>query len=172
MVVDWSLLQLLKNSSKLCKFDLNILKKYAFANGRCKQPNILIWESDCSEFFHHNIHYVKSVRIPSFSSHFFPALGLNTDRYGVSLRIQSESGKIRTRKFPNTDTFHAVIVIPIKGFLKTINLFQPNAAFLYPLKTSENLTFSGCIEMEYWVKWLNTVIVSKPFNRSSENFIW
>ena len=27
----------------------------------------------------------------------------------VSLRIQSECGKIRTRKTPNTDTFHAVI---------------------------------------------------------------
>ena len=28
----------------------------------------------------------------------FPAFGLNTERYGVSLRIQSEYGKIRTRK--------------------------------------------------------------------------
>ena len=27
---------------------------------------------------------------------------------GVSIRIQSECGKIRTRKAPNTDTFHAV----------------------------------------------------------------
>ena len=29
-------------------------------------------------------------------------------RYFVSLRIQSECGKIRTRKTPNTDTFQAV----------------------------------------------------------------
>ena len=30
------------------------------------------------------------------------------DRYRVSLRIQSECGKIRIRITPNTDTFHAV----------------------------------------------------------------
>ena len=35
------------------------------------------------------------------------------ERYLVSLRIQSESGKIRTRKSPNTDTFHAVFVFTI-----------------------------------------------------------
>ena len=29
-------------------------------------------------------------------------------RYSISLHIQSECGKIRTRKIPNTDTFHAV----------------------------------------------------------------
>ena len=28
--------------------------------------------------------------------------------YGVSLHIQSECGKTRTRKTPNIDTFHAV----------------------------------------------------------------
>ena len=32
---------------------------------------------------------------------------LNTVRYSVSLRIQSECGKIRTRTTPNTDTFYA-----------------------------------------------------------------
>ena len=55
-------------------------------------------------------HYVKSVRIRSFPGPYFPAFGLNTERYGVSFRIQSECGKIRTRKSPNTVTFHAVIV--------------------------------------------------------------
>ena len=29
---------------------------------------------------------------------------INADRYGVSLRIQSKCGKMRTRKNPNTDT--------------------------------------------------------------------
>ena len=33
-----------------------------------------------------------------FSSPYFPAFGLNTERYKVPLRIQSECGKIRTRK--------------------------------------------------------------------------
>ena len=50
-------------------------------------------------------HCVKSVRIRSFSGPYFPAFGLNTERYGVSLRIQSKCRKIRTRKTPNADTF-------------------------------------------------------------------
>ena len=33
-----------------------------------------------------------------FSGPYFPVFGLNTERYEVSLRIQSECGKIRTRK--------------------------------------------------------------------------
>ena len=41
----------------------------------------------------------------------FPAFGLNTKRYGVSLRIQSECGKMQkkrwTRITPNTDSFYA-----------------------------------------------------------------
>ena len=53
-------------------------------------------------------HYVKIFRIRSYFGPHFPAFGLNTERYGVSLRIQSESGKMRTRITPNTDTFHAV----------------------------------------------------------------
>ena len=54
-------------------------------------------------------HCVKIVRIRNFSGPFFPALKLNMERYGVSLRIQSECGKTRTRKTPNTGTFHAVV---------------------------------------------------------------
>ena len=46
---------------------------------------------------------------------YFPAFGLSTERYGVSSRIQSECGKIRTRKTPNMDTFHSVRVKG-KGF--------------------------------------------------------
>ena len=49
------------------------------------------------------VHWVKSVRIRNFSGLYFPAFGLNTERYGVSLRIQSECKKIQTRKIPNTD---------------------------------------------------------------------
>ena len=43
-----------------------------------------------------------------FPSPYFPAFGLDTERYGVSLRIKSECGKIRSRKIPYLDTFHAV----------------------------------------------------------------
>ena len=44
------------------------------------------------------IHCVKSVQIRSFSGPYFPAFGLNTERYSLSLHIQSECGKIRTTK--------------------------------------------------------------------------
>ena len=55
------------------------------------------------------VHYcVKSVRIRSYSGHNFHAFGLNTERYSVSLCIQSKCGKIQTRITPNTDTFYSV----------------------------------------------------------------
>ena len=49
-------------------------------------------------------HCMKRVHILNFSGSYFPAFGLNMDRYGVSLRIQSERGKIWTRKTPNNLT--------------------------------------------------------------------
>ena len=41
-------------------------------------------------------------------------------RYSVSLRIQSECGKMRTRITPNTDTFHAVWVARKKIFFELL----------------------------------------------------
>ena len=59
---------------------------------------------------YNKLHCVKSVRIRSYSGpYFFPAFGLNTERCGVSLRIQSKCGEKRTRITPNTDTFDAVL---------------------------------------------------------------
>ena len=54
-----------------------------------------------------NFYCVKSVRIRSFSIPYFPAFALNTERYFVSLRIQSECGKMRTLKILNPESFHA-----------------------------------------------------------------
>ena len=63
---------------------------------------------------------MKSACIRSCSGPHFPAFGLNTERCGVSVCIQSEFVKIRTRITPNTDTFHKVYVkystIPDKTF--------------------------------------------------------
>ena len=65
-----------------------------------------------SKYFLHELntdqHCVKGVRIRSFSVRNLPAFGLNTEIFSVSSHTQSEFGKIRTRKSPNTDTFHAV----------------------------------------------------------------
>ena len=53
-------------------------------------------------------HCVKSVLIRTFSGPYFSAFGLNMERHGVSFRIQSEFGKVRTRNTPNINTFHSV----------------------------------------------------------------
>ena len=53
---------------------------------------------------------VENVRVWSYSGPYFPAFPLKTERYSVSLCIQSKCGKIRTRITPNMDTFHAVPV--------------------------------------------------------------
>ena len=58
----------------------------------------------------HHFYCVKSVRIRSYSGLYFLIFGLNTERYGVSLRIQSKGGKIRTRITLNTDSLHAVFL--------------------------------------------------------------
>ena len=55
------------------------------------------------------LRWVKSVRVRSYSSPHFPAFGLHMEKYSVSLSIQSDCGKIRTRITPNMDTFHAVL---------------------------------------------------------------
>ena len=44
----------------------------------------------------------------SFSGLYFPALELNTEICSANHRIQSECGKIWTRKTPNIDAFYAV----------------------------------------------------------------
>ena len=51
---------------------------------------------------------VESICIWSFSGPYFPAFGLNTERYSVFIRIQYDCGKIQVRQTPNTDTFYVV----------------------------------------------------------------
>ena len=61
-----------------------------------------------------SLHCLKSARIWSYSGPNFPAFGLNTD---VSLRIQPECRKMRTRIAPNMDTFHAVLLFAVFDML-------------------------------------------------------
>ena len=64
------------------------------------------------------LHYLK--RCPSYSGPYFPAFGLNTEKYFeygeilLSLRIQFECGKIWTRTTPNTDTFQPVLNLKLE----------------------------------------------------------
>ena len=57
----------------------------------------------------------KVSRYGVFSGPYFPVFGLNTERYSVSLRIQSECGKIGPEKTSYLDTFHAVPVFDINA---------------------------------------------------------
>ena len=63
-------------------------------------------------------HCVKRVRIRSYSGPHFSAFELNTERYRVSLRIQSQCWKMPTRITPNTDTFYAKFSI-LRLFMRT-----------------------------------------------------
>ena len=44
-------------------------------------------------------------------SPYFPVFGLNMESYAVNLQIQSKYRKIRSKKTPYLDTFHAVYSI-------------------------------------------------------------
>ena len=57
-----------------------------------------ILKGENSWSFLHFIHCVKSVQIRSFSGPHLPIFRLNTEIYGVNLRIQSEYRKKRTRE--------------------------------------------------------------------------
>ena len=95
------------------------------ANYFCKELHLILNYVLNTPLSIQNIHCVKGVRIRSFSSPHFPAFGLNTERYFVSLRIQSECRKIRTRRTPNTDTFKVVIIIGITETSENaLNLYQ------------------------------------------------
>ena len=54
-----------------------------------------------------------------FSGPYFPAFGLNTERYFVSLHIQSECGKIRTRKNSVFGHFSRSAKEPFHSFLNS-----------------------------------------------------
>ena len=83
-----------------------------------------------AQFFSGDTHCVKSLRIRSFSAPYFPAFRLNMD--WVSLRIQSECGKIRTRKTPNADTFHSVTVQDMKHYIvPSLFTHKPDVAVVH-----------------------------------------
>ena len=74
---------------------------------------------------------MKSVYIRSFFALYFFAFGLNAKRYRVSLRFQSECGKMRTGKTPNTDFFHTIPVEDKVNSLLLVNIPVKNWHFDY-----------------------------------------
>ena len=89
----------------------------------------------------HSSHCLKSVRFRSFSGQYFPAFGLNTERYFISLCIQSGCGKIQTRKIPNTDTFYAVSMVKL---LPTVIKNAVSASCFFP-NFAGNIFFFQCL---------------------------
>ena len=108
--------------------------------------------------------FLKVVRIRSYSDPHFSAFGLNKERYGVTHRIQSERGKIRTRITPNGDTFYAVkiylnfrpsLVRFSEPFRTIIKPFWPMLPFYIPWKHKKTLSFpvfSGDTKLELWLE--------------------
>ena len=92
------------NSWRIRPRSYSLVSKNDFLNKKANKFGE--WESFKSSY---PLHCVKSVCIRIYSGRPFPAFGLNTERYSVSLFIQSECGKKRTRITPNTDTFYAVL---------------------------------------------------------------
>ena len=83
----------------------------------------------------------------------FPTFGLNTGSYSVSLRIQSECGKIRTRITPNTDTFYAVDQSLRVAFPKETSKSRPEVFFKKVLlKISQSSQENTCVRDSFLAK--------------------
>ena len=93
--------------------------------------------------FSRDKHCVKGVRVWSYSGPHFSAFGVNTERYSVSLLIQSKCGKMRIRITPNMDTFYAV--------------------------ESQNLQVKSCQEFCY--RWSRILIYSQFTCQSKDSFL-
>ena len=76
------------------------MKANVMSNSKWHFPSFCKFLSDVTKtvFWESKKHCVKSVQIWSFTCPYFPVLGLNTEIYGINLRIQLRYWKIRTRK--------------------------------------------------------------------------
>ena len=108
------------------------------------------------------MHCVKIVRIRSYSGPHFPAFALNTKTYFVSLRIQFEREKMRTRITPNTDTFHAV--------MDYLTHFWSMFSFYIPLKAPKILQVfdtSGVKNENIDQKWFNDKTLNQKLKQKT-----
>ena len=94
---------------------------------------------------------VKSVRVRSYSDPYFPAFGLNTERYGVSLHIQSKCGKIWTRMTRDKETFYAVSLRILSKCRKIWTRITPNTDIFYAVYFREHIPHAS----KYKLKSLN-----------------
>ena len=55
--------------------------------------------------FHGKLNFLKPVRIRGYSGPYFPAFGLNTERYSYLCLLSSNAGKYGPEETPYLDTF-------------------------------------------------------------------
>ena len=92
---------------------------------------------------------VKKFLIRSYSGQYFPALGLNMERYSVSLRIQSEFGKIGTIISPNANTFHAVLFVACPAMSHCV--FRKKLFFIYTTVNNKQEHFMNHNKQEHFM---------------------
>ena len=99
-----------------------------------------------------NVHHcVKSVSIRSFSCPYFPAFGLNTERYRVSLHIQAEYGENRDQKNSENGYFSRSTC-----YVKSITLIhKPIGALHFPGRKKYIEILSGDLSPK--IHWLITL---------------
>ena len=101
-----------------------------------------------------SIYCLKSAQIRFFSDPYFPAFRLNTERYSVSLRIQSECGKRRTRK--NS----------LFGHFSRSGFFNPNGTVTHKSKISYLI-------LVHWIVNIWQTHILTEFNKSSSlQMLW
>ena len=109
-----------------------------------------------------------SVHIRSYSGPDFPTFKLDTEKYSVSLRIQSECGKIWTRITPNTDTFYAAktnsnnLIVPSRTkFSKKISHWRVDIN----CKTYDSIRHHKNILWFTLWDWINTEYIYRGYSR-------
>ena len=107
------------------------------------------------------MHYVKSVRILSYSDPHFPT-------YSISFRSHSEYGKMQTRTtIPNTDTFYAVMLfITFRYIVMRVIYFLWRRAVYEPAKVLVLLTITW---YPFYVRTRSYAALSWPYHLSKSD---
>ena len=110
MILKWAMISLfLDSTSSIQPFHTNVSMCFKYIHCKILERTEINGNTDAKLI--EVLYLLQSTPcIQNFSLLYFPVLGLNTKRYSVSLRIQLECGKIRTRKTPNMDTSDAVVI--------------------------------------------------------------
>ena len=97
LVVRWAIkISYFVQTWKFSKFRNSFLIIFLSFHGYIKLKKTLNFKLPQTSWFTFAVWKVSKYKV--FSGLYLPAFRLNTEIYGVSLRIQSESGKIRTRE--------------------------------------------------------------------------